>query len=259
MLHREDYFLKNGHLNDYSISLIIDDIRKTAKVELTPEVDDHLDKCPVCKDKIMDILSSTIITSSSTKRSSIEKKNIIKSYTDNLIKKRYIGQIAATFILILFLSVFYTTKISKKRTLTETNNKKSKISFILNKSKTEKKNPEINSKVKSSLRFDPNPNLEAMTNGIERSSLSSQKSFHSLVRGNDNVKFTWGKIDSKELTLSIVDNKNFIVFTFSVSANNFILNKKLLPGLYYWKLTDKNNLYYIGKFKIAPYPIPPIK
>jgi len=73
------------------------------------------------------------------------------------------------------------------------------------------------------------------------------------------VKFSWGKIDSKKLTLSIVDNKNFIVFTFNVTENNFILNKKLLPGLYYWKLTDKNNLYYIGKFKIAPYSIPPIK
>jgi hypothetical protein len=65
------------------------------------------------------------------------------------------------------------------------------------------------------------------------------------------ILFSWESKLYESLKIIILNNKaELIVEIKDVVDNTVIFNKKLQPGLYYWKLETENDLVYLGKFVI---------
>jgi hypothetical protein len=98
--------------------------------------------------------------------------------------------------------------------------------------------------------FRVNPNLESMI-GTQYRSVAVQivsPVNNSTLSGD--IVFSWKKNIHSTLTLKIINNKNKTACHYSIEGNRFVFKEKLAPGLYYWKLENRHDLLYIGKFFI---------
>lgn len=102
-----------------------------------------------------------------------------------------------------------------------------------------------------SLRFRLNANLEAMINSPTRSAV-----WEILSPANDYVYdhpffFRWKRASPLALKLKILSNTNRVIYTFAVTGREFLFNKPLSPGLYYWKLESSQDLLHVGRFRVT--------
>lgn len=254
MYHKERFFSKDNHLNDDAISIILDELRSIRTIKLPKEIDDHLDECQICKDIIMDLYfpSMTVCSSDEPKSKKVSEQFLINTSEKPTRRKQFIVRTAASLILIAFLSFIYLETTSDRHI----NNRRSinlntKISHDHNLNIKKVKSDKVNRTTNKSIdKFSNNPNLESMVDSTERGLLTGDNSYRALKIPEDGIIFRWKNIPSKELSLIIVDNTNTTLFRFKIEGEKFELNKRLTPGLYYWKLSDRSNLYYVGKFYI---------
>ncbi|RIK82040.1 hypothetical protein DCC62_00985 [candidate division KSB1 bacterium] len=52
----------------------------------------------------------------------------------------------------------------------------------------------------------------------------------------------------KAFELIIIDNKENTILNKAIRGNEFLLNERLSPGLYYWTLQVDKEMIYAGKF-----------
>jgi hypothetical protein len=62
------------------------------------------------------------------------------------------------------------------------------------------------------------------------------------------VQFAWKTSSVGPLSLAILDNRGVEVFRTGVTGDRFLLTYALVPGLYYWKLEEKDDVLCVGKF-----------
>ena len=100
-------------------------------------------------------------------------------------------------------------------------------------------------------RFKPTPYLEGMlalnTRGEELLVVSPEPGSRQVGV----VRFRW-KGRTGRVTLVILNNRGKPVVTAHPSGQEYVLRRKLPPGLYYWKLETDEELLYVGKFEYRP-------
>ncbi|MBN1351750.1 hypothetical protein JXJ21_20215 [candidate division KSB1 bacterium] len=99
--------------------------------------------------------------------------------------------------------------------------------------------------------FTPLPYLESQCDDHHRSASIIIESPKSGARVESPITFAWEHIDEEMVALSILDNRGDVVFSARPDSNQFICSEKLVPGRYYWRLENGEDLIYLGKFFVG--------
>jgi len=266
--------LKDGHLSDQAAAFIVDSLlhRQALDTNMREEVLNHVEECKECKDKIIDVVTFLRNPDSIGAAPVQRQRKRQKRYF-------YRGKIAAvfvTFALLLFAYFFiyknpsvldvnrYKTDDAKNNQLKqeiqvkksdspsgEIKSKETKPTVDIEPIEPKPDEPAAGKKKSAQLpdpRYHVNPNLENMIGSHLRSG------FLEVLTPIDNseltspIHFSWKRGFVKPHTLKIVNNKNNVLYKYPVQGSSFDFKGKLRPGLYYWKLENRNELLYVGKF-----------
>ncbi len=257
------FFDKNGHINDIWTAIIADNLREGKGNNLPEKLKDHLEGCELCRDSAFDVFCA-ITHSEETQYKIPEMFTLHKAEP----KKNSYGiflRTAATLLVLTFISMIY-LNITKKSTI---NNKlieesvKKKNIKIFNKDfeniykkgeqTTVKKTGQRMNSTKARKQLNPfkdNPNLEYMVDSTHRGRMIQIISPEFKIIKEGDLVFRWQNHIDKKLILKILNNVNETLYTFVAKGSMVEFHGELNPGLYYWKLEDKENLYHVGKFII---------
>ena len=102
--------------------------------------------------------------------------------------------------------------------------------------------------------YNPYPPFESLVGEITRSGffkLLYPKTGESFKIGNE-IAFSWDSDLSHNLTLEITNNKGLTVYRSAelTSKTLKVGSSKLIPGLYYFKFLENDEMVYFGKFSI---------
>lgn len=96
--------------------------------------------------------------------------------------------------------------------------------------------------------FQINTELENYVNYPMRSSMVStvQPEIGSVLSGS--IVFEIDTRQRERLSLKILNNEQVVVFQDDLSAQPFLMEQDLTPGLYYWSVENEQEIIYWGKF-----------
>ena len=237
----------------------------------------HVENCGECQNKIIDIFSFLQSLNTPTKSSQLPR--FIPAEKGFLKTRRWYsfpGRIAALFTAFLLLAIYFIVnknEITSSRVLPDVSrpptvgvaglNRKNQQQFPpvrispATRSAPISRQKNENQQNKIHLNFSTNPNLEYMVNSKSRSFVISVQSPANNSLVGENISFAWSKFTNEAINLLILNNRNEIVFSRLVSDNQLEFKGKLAPGLYYWKLESRDELFHIGKFIVAMRPSRP--
>jgi hypothetical protein len=183
------------------------------------------------------------------------------------LSSNYVMGIAA--VLVLFILVFWwiqnplaPTLVEKNRTKDSIDNRIKKQSIDNQSVNENKATPEetINELNKPSIK--PDKQLAFAENADLETDLSAQARVGEEIRilapqNNENfaetVKLTWHAPQAQIFEVEILDNqrRRISLQTLAKGQTKLVLEvKNWQAGLYYWRLSDENDLLYTGKFKV---------
>ncbi len=228
---------------------------------LSKETRSHVEDCPACKDRILDIYGFLSAADDQAPQAALpdfiraaEAKRPIR------LVPHYLRRAAAVFFfLTLFLSIYFLLYKGGNFTPSdiETGPPAGEQVSVEKGAKGDRREVETQPQqrdtrpvVRESFRV--NPNLEAMIDGKFRSiavQVISPRNYESYGR---NIVFSWKNFKKKPLTLKILNNRSLTLFQYDLPAgeSRFDFKEELKPGLYYWKLECRQDLLYVGNFYV---------
>ncbi len=255
MKHIKELFNSDGHITDMTICVCSDRLIDNREHLIPDRVRSHLEICEKCRSSVLDIYS-TLLTPTEKSRTEVE-----------LIKKPFLSgfilRTAATFLILGFITAIYftidnsepvyTKLADKNNNIIEASNRSgdSNVNISKDREKGQTKSSE-NGKISEVVhnQFKDNPNLEYMVNSHHRGRFIHIISPEFRILGKGKIIFVWENHIDKNLELKILNNLNETLFKSKAYGSRVEFNGNLSPGLYYWKLEDKENLYHVGKFLI---------
>ncbi len=241
------FFTDNAHLSDEAIALYVDALRFNKVYHLPSVILNHVADCRECKMAIVEIFS--LIQGAEIggtephpffdeKKAEGEKRF---SITFRLAAVLIIG-ISIGLVSYYFRVLLEEHSLLRGSVVTREYVQSGKPDFMPSDSLVVSKQEFF------ADNFTVSPNLENLVN-VHSRSLSIQ--VLSPLNG-ENVKerilFQWKADADDRLTLKILSNKEKTLQTISVRGSRYVFLQKIPPGLYYWKLEDKDELLYLGKF-----------
>lgn len=261
------FFDENGHLNDLFTAFAVDYLKDSGKNILPEEVRLHIESCSKCKDKVLDIFSTSIYLDTEQLNSEeILELPFEKGKRDRSNRRFYFRSAAAFFFLTIFSAIYiFIINDSSAFFKTSGNESKKPVNNIISSGpeikkeqirpeKKEDKKIRRQSKVDPFLNFRNNPNLELMVNSTFRGRMIHIISPEFKQMEKRKIVFKWKNHIDKKLKLKILNNRNETIHILEVKGSSATFNGILNPGLYYWKLEDTEDLYHVGKFLIGPKP-----
>jgi hypothetical protein len=260
---KNNYFY-GGHIGDPEVALYVDGLLKEELSPLPGEVLDHVEACPECKDKILDLylfLKNPDFSAASPRGEAAEMP--VKE-TRRFYKQRAAAIFLVALIFIAYFLVYKNGFFTGTDLLVDKENSaRQQVTQKLNKSGSETTGKEGNVKkergvdaagregrVETPPDYQVNPNLEIMIGSQSRSVGVQIHAPRNNVYLGKEILFSWDEVGPEPLHLKILNNKNEVLFAYGAVGNKVVFKEKLRPGLYYWKLESKNDLLYVGKFFI---------
>jgi hypothetical protein len=278
-MNRNNEFLKDQgtlnqgmHLQEEALAFYIDALRQKKAPQLPVGLLDHVENCPHCQAKILEIhmyLKNPLVPPATAEIQSIfySKKRSAPTWLP------LAGRVAASLFVITLIAAVYFS-FSRNDSPFSSANPGSKSFGDQNKAVLENQSPipsrpiqatnvtgDEHKKNFSNLgkgnstgkidAFAINQNLEFMVDSRSRSFIVEVHSPINNATLENGIMFSWREFGLEPLSLVILNNRNEIVTKSPASNGHFQFNDKLPPGCYYWKLESANELYYVGKFFIA--------
>lgn len=256
---------KNNHFNgdhvgDPEIALYVDALLREELSSLPGEVLDHVEACPECKDKILDLFLFLKNPDASEAPPRGEIVEMPAKETTRFYRRK---AAAAVFIFALMFAAYFLVFKSGFFTGTglpgvKDGSVRQQVTQSRDDSGSETSAEEVDGKKvdgtarENRFRTPPNyrvnSNLEVMIGSQSRSADVQIISPRNNVYLKGDILFAWEETGLKPLHLKILDNRNEDLFEYKADGNRLEFKEKLRPGLYYWKLESKNDLLYVGKF-----------
>lgn len=277
---------ENGHLNDDASALMVEAMLRD-KIEIVPEpVREHVEECETCRSTIIELVS--FLRNPDPGHIRETRKIRVQPQIPEVARKKWrfsAGRVAAVFVVVAFMTAAYFLVFEdpsmlsryfngsgpdhdggqdRQQSVVRGNPEDAGPGTAVKGGNTPGRTPGVRTlQVQSERRViapDPaekyrvNPNLENMIGSRLRG-----RSFEVLEPPDNKVvtlpvRFQWKRPFSKPHTLKIVNNNSKVIYKFRVTGTAFDFEGKLEPGLYYWKLESKNELFYVGKFLIGKPP-----
>lgn len=254
MLDKYSENLKNskGHLSNAVIATYIN-LKENLSGEEISFVENHISKCDECRKRLEEMIQED--TEIDEERNSKITKLPVSAWPSqdgqdyNIRKNRYYIWAAAAMIVIAAGIGIYYYLLSPKRVIVENNKpvtdslsiKENNQTIGESQEKTENYNKED---------FAVNEILE---NFVDRN-IRSEEGVEILSPGigdtlKGRIKLKWKSFEpEKNFHIIVVNNKNKKIWESTTHYSNTFINKRLQPGLYYWKIEERNKLVALGKF-----------
>jgi len=272
----QKYVLINdeGHLSDEAAALMVEALLHPEITHVPETVLTHVQACRECKDKIMEVVTFLKNPDSAGEL----KQKLLKKAKYQRDWHFYRGKIAAVFVVFVllagayffiykdpsFISRFLAGPIAEKqgqKVRTETTAPTTDITTNEKKPALDQGTKDMN-EIKANVgrrkngrspasRYRVNPNLENMIGSRLRSGFFEVLGPENGSVIKEPIHFSWKNALKTPHTLKIVNNKNQVLYMYTVQGVSFDFNETLSSGLYYWKLESQNELLYVGKFFIG--------
>ncbi len=246
-----EFFTDRHHLTEEGVALYVDALRLERTVELPAEIRIHVEGCEECQRQIVEsheMMKEIRVDTSGP-----------HPYFDRQVREpgvRYTPyRIAAAVAGVALLAAGYYAIVSRDSSppaYTEQEQIPSVQQTEQNHAQSipEESKPEgIVAEPVLADNFTESPNLEDL---VQTDFRSTSVEVLSPLNGDvvkTPIRFQW-KTSEEEMTLKILTNKERTVLSNTVTGDAFIVDRKLAPGLYYWKLETKKELIYTGKFLV---------
>jgi len=249
-----ELFDAEGHLNDEGIALYVDALILSRLNQLPPEVIDHLEECMKCKHEVTELHSI---------QKEVNYANLgPHPYFDHLKPRNnwnYLWRVAAVVLVTSGLCYLVFSKLkdgdyqainkSQVRDSLEIQQKENVASDHKKENQSAEKIQQVKEPgSKNLLAYTPSPVLEDLIQTNTRSSDIKILSPYNNDTLKGSIKFQWEFKSDEKLWLKIVDNSEKELYNYSVQEDQFVLQERLKPGLYYWKLETQDDLVHVGKF-----------
>lgn len=254
------------HLNDYQTAQYLDFLLSSNRPSPPGKIMAHVETCCLCRDKILDlILDMKKLHTPDIQKLSVQAFHIETVKKFHRSRSPIINKIAATFFLFaFFLTVYFmvikTSPLHQNNGIPPDpsqdhsridNNHKSPSNSETNFHNQGKISPATADKTRLNYQnhdFKVNSNLEFMINSQTRNETIKVASPENQSFYQGEITFNWESFGIKPVEIKILNNKNDILFRYTIHGESFLFKEKLPPGLYYWKMENKNDLLYVGKF-----------
>ena len=238
---------RDGHLSEEGIAYYIDALRTDRSRELPADVLQHVSECEACKGDIV----GTISLSEDRLSENAELYPLIRRQTKFLWRKVAIVYRVAAILLVavgigLVISIFKLADGARRPSDEAGRNADSQQIGEQRKANLDGLSPDTLGYFVDNFRI--SPNLENLASSELRSNSVRVKSpsYGSVV--GEGVSFEWVAEATGPFSIEILSNKDSTLYAGVIASRRFVFKRKLTPGVYYWKLTNKNDLLYVGKF-----------
>ncbi len=263
---------KGGHLDENSIAVCAEWL-SGKKINLPPEVKEHLKNCTYCKNEVLEI-SELINTDKSQGKIDILTRDRFEetcaakhSLSIKPVSTNQFWRVAAIFIVLITVTSLAIFIKPDRKQLIVSNDSPSDIGVIDSLKDTLKNSGFVESedsalrtegvKIESvekdlfAANFVPNPGLEALIGAQFRSGEKPEITSpgkDTLMSCGSKLKFSGTNPSKEKLELQILDNNGNIEINYPDIENlSIVVSLEFDPGLYYWKLVGEDELYQLGK------------
>jgi hypothetical protein len=269
-------FNEEGHLDENSIALCSEWlIGRIGSID--EDILDHLQKCPKCKSDALEIseiisLDKSSLNAGSTERDKFEETCAAK-YSPSIKPDTKMNFWRVAAVLAVLLTVTALTILLKPGGKGDGGNSIVKLdspAVIKPGYDTTGKDTvdygtrdtagsgvvvESVEKDRYAENYNENPALEALVGTRFRSgnkpSVQSPPEDTTIMAGEE-LLFMWSNKNNEDLELQILDNTGKQVETYTnAGLEDLLITFDLTPGLYYWKLLGKEELYQVGKISVS--------
>ncbi len=211
----EQYFTSEKHLSDLGMGLCADALKLKTEKDLPEEVKLHLDSCDECRTDVANLVE--LMDEWGVHPQPVYS---VDKGQDALPKKVSWQKALLPWAAILIVGSILGT-----------------VYFL-------------KPKDDGGASFQENPELEILVADLYRGG-DIQKTFPKI---NQSVilplVFRWQLNTGLPVEVRILNNRDETVFSKSTKDDSLLLAKNLPPGLYYWQLSDRNDLLFTGKFRV---------
>lgn len=244
-MNTTNFFDSRKHLSETGIALYVDALKLGHVHNLPETILQHVEQCDECKMQVMQVAEIM-------KEEVIEKRMkhpYFDAEKETSSPFSIIYRIAAVLVFAAFAGTMYfvlTDNSPDKETEITHQQVPYHIpadSFTVG----EKQSP---SKPPSDLfaaNYEPSPNLEDLVQNEFRSTMIEIVSPKNGIVVPQPVVLQW-KNSGEKITVRVVNNKEIMITSATMHGDRFTVKKKLVPGLYYWKLETDSELLFVGKF-----------
>jgi hypothetical protein len=245
---KETFFEEEGHLNEEGTALYVDALKLSTTEQLPPQVRDHVAECHDCKKSVTELFALLDDVDYSDVRSHplFRLPRARRSPVPFMLKiAAVLAGVAGLATLTYVIDPFKQGQPARQTTQT---------GLIHGDSSGNVLQPGMKSRAGEgndiAANFEADPGLESLVNGRTRS-----EAFQVLSPANGSVPgpnalFSWNAGGKEPLTLRIVNNRGNAILTQTGLGSRFVLDRKLIPGLYYWKIENDSELLFVGKFLV---------
>ncbi|MHB1051395.1 MAG: hypothetical protein ACYC09_15050 [Bacteroidota bacterium] len=246
-----EFFTDRHHLTEEGVALYVDALRLERTAELPAEIRIHVEGCEECQRQIVE--SHEIMTAIPVDKSTPHP------YFDRQIREPAVHytpyRIAAAIAGVALLAAGYYAIVSRDTSppvitqQDQSSSPREPDANYTNAVPDESTPNETGSVPMLADNFIESPNMEDLVHTDFR---STSVEVISPLNGDvvqTPIRFQW-KASEEEMILKILTNMERTVLSKTVAGNAFTVERKLAPGLYYWKLETKKELVFTGKFLV---------
>ena len=272
--NKHNTFTEDGHLNENSIALCAEWLNGKI-ISIDKDILDHLQVCPQCKSDVLEI--SEIISRESSARKTIDisrdkfEETCAAKHSPSVMpsKKTNYWRVAAIFFVLASVTALTILLMPGKDG--EDNNiarldsaELTRDSALLTQPETagldtagdslEPVTIESVEEGKLAENFTPNPGFESLVGAKFRSGnvpLVINPPIDTVISRGAKLHFEGKNPSADILELEVLDNKGKLIWSSAETTDiDLLVDIDWLPGLYYWKLLGKEELFQVGRIRV---------
>jgi hypothetical protein len=252
-----DAFMEDGHLTELAIGLYVDAVQLKTTPNLPEEVLLHVQECFECRDKVVGV--SSFLKGVGYTPARAPRERVTEDRHENAGVWQTSLRVAAVILLIIigawgvnYLMTrqsddYMPPQISESPVVQDTLPSDIKREPEKSPDKGRYEEPED----LYAENFKVNETLESFVGvsvrGDEIDTVISPRNDEVMVGW---PRFAWKGSADEPLSLAIFNNSGAEIFRSRITGDRFVLERRLVPGLYYWKLEGKDELLHVGKFLV---------
>ncbi|MEW6511247.1 MAG: hypothetical protein AB1428_09840 [Bacteroidota bacterium] len=250
MSNTKRLFTDIGHLNDEGVALFVDALKLHTVAQLPADVRDHVADCTDCKKNITGVFA--VVRNEDYSLLSQHPYLIL----NRTARRRAAGatwRIAAAIggVALASALIYYLVARNSEGNIRQSEHVTQESARESVAVAAPELAPQAAHTEQYAAAFTPSPEYESLVETGTRSfSISEVRPANGSTNQGIGIVFSWKASPQKALQVVVMDNTGAEVWVSTRSLPPIAGVRKLMGGLYYWKLTDGEEAVHVGKFTV---------
>jgi hypothetical protein len=258
MEHTNQFLSAKGHLTDEGAALFVDALKLATVTQLPGYLREHVAGCERCMTSVTELYALVRQEDYSSVREHpffrLEVRNTSSTQVWRAAAAVAAVLTVAAMVYLLVLRGAGERQQERIHATTVSSGDSAAAPASASQGRDSSRHPAI------AANFTPNPEYEELVNaGFRSSAFAGAKPVQGAILSPRSVQFSWDVTAGGTLTLVIVDAAGDDVYRATVHTVPHTPKRMLPPGLYYWKVLNRDEAVYFGKFSVRADSHFPIK